>query len=421
MTPAEAERYLDSLGEASIQPGLARIAEALRRLGDPHRRFPHVAVGGTNGKGSTVAFLASIFSAAGLRTGAYTSPHLRRFSERIRVDGEEIPPLILAGLATEVRDLGLPLSYFECATAIAMLHLARSRVEAAVLEAGMGGRWDAVNACDPVLTVLTTVSLDHQRWLGETVEAIAGEKAPLMRAGRPAVIGRIGGPALAVIEGVAGRMGARLRRLGRDFTLETEGGGVLRYRGPCWDLARLTPGLAGSFQLDNAACALAAAEELAGSAALRGLAGGEAARRGIDEARWPARFQVFPGDPPVILDAAHNPAGIAALLASLGEGRAPAWVFSALADKDLPGMARLIAPAAERIFLVPLDHPRAAGMGELHEAFRPWADRVEEAATAGEALVGARRAAGSGGRVAAAGSVVLAGMLLDLLEGEVGR
>ncbi len=216
-------------------------------------------------------------------------------------------------------------------------------------------------------------------------------------------------------------MDARIFRLGREFALEGGSDG-LRYRGPRWDLPGLSLSLPGRFQHDNAACALAAAELLDGLPGVRDLmaGGGEAVRRGVSAARWPARFQIFPGTPPVILDAAHNPAGVSALLEALGDGPATSWVFSALSDKDLAGMARLLAPSAERVVLVPLSHPRAADIRSLRDAFSPWADRVEEASSAAEGLARARASAGPRGRVAAAGSIVLAGEMLALLEGGEG-
>ncbi len=415
MTYEGAILYLASLGEARIRPGLSRIRKALARLGDPHLRYPCVIVGGTNGKGSTAASIASIMGSAGHRVGLYTSPHLLRFEERIRVGTGPIGPDSMAHLVDRVRSAAADLSYFEFASAMAMLHFADAKVGLAVLEVGLGGRWDATNAAEPVVSVVTTVALDHVQWLGPTVSDIAREKAQILRHGRPAIIGNVKGEALTVLRVQAGRKGARLLLLGEEFNLAPEGDS-LRYVGPKRTVDGIRLALAGHFQVSNAACALAAVEALA-EAGLQ--AGDQAFRDGLAEVRWPGRLQVISGNPPVLLDCAHNPAAMEALVHTLAPAGAPiAWVFSSLRDKDTPGMARAMAVAGGPVFLVQMDNPRANTLAAMQAAFDEAGMAAAPQATLKSALEAARAAAGPRGRVVVAGSSYLAGSALGLLDPE---
>ncbi|MCK5351324.1 bifunctional folylpolyglutamate synthase/dihydrofolate synthase, partial [bacterium] len=189
MTYELALSYLASLSESRIKPGLERIREALSALGSPHLKFPHVLVGGTNGKGSVVSFMGAVLSSAGYRAGLFTSPHLHRFEERIVVDSHAVTRDELPGLVQEVKDVGVEMTYFEFATAMALLYFARQGVDLAVLEVGLGGSWDATNATEPVLSVITSVDLDHQDWLGHTLGEVAREKSGIMRNQKSVVVG----------------------------------------------------------------------------------------------------------------------------------------------------------------------------------------------------------------------------------------
>jgi dihydrofolate synthase/folylpolyglutamate synthase len=412
MTPELALSYLASLNESRIKPGFERIEEALERLGNPQEHYPNILVAGTNGKGSVVAMLCNCLIASGLRPGRFTSPHLHSFTERIAVGGLEVTPLELAALVKEVRDTGVELTYFEFATAMALLHFRQEKVDLAVLEVGLGGLWDATNIVDPFLSVITSVGLDHEKWLGSTVKDVASHKAPVMRKGKPVIVGPVPAEAEDVITQYASEIGANLSLFGTDFDASWEPGGqTLHFKGRMWSMDNVRPGLPGQFQLGNAACALAALENM--STGGWSITTDEAAR-GMADARWPGRFQWFDGKPPVLLDSAHNPAAMKALVDSL-EGNGPVvWLVSALDEKDLGGMAQQMLHMGDRVVLVPLDHPRAADVEEMAGKL-PDRFEVRSAISVGAGLEVARKWAGESGTVVAAGSVFLAAKVLEIL------
>ncbi|NOY85898.1 MAG: bifunctional folylpolyglutamate synthase/dihydrofolate synthase [Deltaproteobacteria bacterium] len=414
MTYQEAVDYISGLTEMSIKPGRERIAEALAILKRPFSEYPHVLIGGTNGKGSTLAFMGAVLDAAGYRAGLFTSPHLFRFEERIRVGPDSLPSEVLPVLVEEIRALNVPLSYFEFATAMALLYFARMKVDIALLEVGLGGRWDATNATDPILSIVTGVALDHTEWLGHSVEAVAVEKAQIMRPGRSVVVGRLPEEAERVVLREAAACGADVVLFDRDFSIRSGPGGLL-YRGRSWRLERIVPGLRGVFQQDNAGCALAALERLEehGFHFSR-----EAILQGVRKAVWPGRFQsvVRDGRAGIIVDSAHNPHGIRALIRSLPEEeKPPIWLISALREKNVRGMAREIARVGGPVFLVPLDHPRAMAVREMSRFFEEAGIRCGVYPDVDVGLSEAEHvAAERGGRVVAAGSVVLAAKILEL-------
>jgi len=412
MTYELALSYLASLNESRIKPGLERIREALIALGSPHLKFPHVLVGGTNGKGSVVSFMGAVLSCAGYRVGLFTSPHLLNFEERIVVNRHTVTRDELPGLVQAVRDVGVGMTYFEFATVMALLYFARQGVDLAILEVGLGGRWDATNATDPVLSVITSVDLDHQDWLGPTLEEIAREKSGIMRKGKTVVVGPMGSTARKVVLKQAETVGARVIEFGRDYTADRDiAGSSLQFESMKWNIKRLVPGLKGLFQLDNAACALAALEALAASGfEIRQ----EEAVHGVVSARWPGRFQKVEGSPSIIVDAAHNQAAVKALIASLEEINQVVWLFSALSDKDLGGMTAEMTRLGNRFVLVPLDHPRGRTVRELAEAMPEGAD-LKKVSNVTQGVEVARRLAGEKGCVVVAGSVVLAGEVLKEL------
>src|SRR5579871_2772595 len=325
---------------------LAHMRILLKALGHPERKFPSVLIAGTNGKGSTAATLAAILRASELKTGLYTSPHLVRINERIRVNGEEIRDARFAELQGAidrvaerlVADGALPWhpSFFEMMTAIAFLHFAREKVDIAVLEVGMGGRLDATNVVEPLVSVITDISLDHQKFLGDTVGQIAREKVGIIRRGGVVVTL----PQLAEANDVIGNTILDLEAVGVSAvqyvppvspgsteylvpSSEKESEKAPRYRYPLQVLGKEilveTP-LTGRHQLRNVALAIAAAEEL-GKKALSGITPASI-ERGIRETRWPGRFEVVPSNgswPEIVLDVAHNPAGAWALRSALSE------------------------------------------------------------------------------------------------------
>lgn len=394
MTYAEAVVRLLALrgGEhAGMRPGLERIETLLEALGNPERRSTLVQVAGTNGKGSVAAMLAAILKADGRRVGLYTSPHLVSFRERIRVDGEAVAEDDVAdgfdAIATLVARLDATM--FEASTALALDHFAREAVDVAVLEVGLGGRLDATTVGTPAVTALARIDLDHQEVLGATLAAIAAEKAAIIRSG-VAVSAAQAPEAADVLVARAAAVGVPLLMEGRELGVRVRARDLdaqtLDATGPGWRLEGLRLPLLGVYQPSNALVALAAARALGVRDA--------ACREGLARARWPGRFEVLRArDRIVVLDGAHNPAGAAALAASLTEwfGDTPlTLVFGALRDKDAPGMLAALAPRARRLIFTASSSPRAARPEALRDA-APAGAAVELADSAPEALALAAR------------------------------
>lgn len=399
---ADPHPYLSSLQPLAMRLGLERMERALDALGRPERRLRILHVAGTNGKGSTCAMAAQALVEAGHRTGLYTSPHLVRFNERIAVDGAPVDDPTLDRLAAEVRRRcpwhdagpdGERLTYFEFATLMALVHFAEQRVDAAVVEVGLGGRFDATNAVRPLACAVARIGLDHTEMLGDTLAAIAREKAGIFKPGVPAVVTDAQPPeALEVLRAEAARRGAPLQVV------------PARYPGPI--------SLAGAHQQENAALAAAALRLLDG-AGLR--VPPDAIGRGIERARWPGRLETVGG---VLLDGAHNPDGAAALASALRALHGPSpveLVFGVLADKDHRAMLHALAPAVRGLHLVAPRSPRARATAAYLPLARALVARTDEHGTAADAIACARRAAADGGIVCVAGSLYLVGEARELL------
>ncbi|MBZ4415576.1 folylpolyglutamate synthase/dihydrofolate synthase family protein [Myxococcus sp. RHSTA-1-4] len=424
-TPQEALAFLAKLNPSGIKLGLERVREALAALGHPERRYPALHVAGTNGKGSTCAFTAAALQAAGHRVGLYTSPHLVRVNERIRVDGADISDedfgrAILDVLERYPSAVSEPMTYFEFGTVVALWHFARVGVDVAVLETGLGGRLDATTAASPVVTAITPVSFDHMEYLGHTLEAIAGEKAGILKPGVPCVVARQEPEALEAIVRKAGEVGAPLWVEGRDFAMEVRPDGGLSYRGASWSLDGLTLALRGPHQRQNAAVALASLEALHA----RGiLVSPEAARAGLASARWPGRLEEVGGQPPILLDGAHNPAGVEVLLASLSTlypGRRVHLVFGVVGDKDRGPMMRALFPRCTSVQLTPLDTPRSLAPAAYLDEARALCADVSAWSDVDSALAAARRHAGPDDVVLCTGSLFLVGMVKACLVRNLG-
>jgi dihydrofolate synthase/folylpolyglutamate synthase len=372
VTPDSILSRLETLG---IKLGLERSRTLLARMGDPQRRFPSVLVAGTNGKGSTSALLASMARAAGYRTGHYTSPHLERVEERLQIDGETIAPerfaALLAGIiALAERETGTPPTYFEAVTLAAFRWFAESAVELAVVEVGLGGRLDATNLCDPLLSLITPIGFDHMEYLGDTLAAIAREKAGILRAGRPAYVWIEEPEAAEAVREAAAALGAELHFAQEEVrieAIEAEGwtGQKVRLATPvrAYDLEIA---LLGEHQAKNLGLAVRAAEALAGLGYER--VGPREIQAGAAACRWPGRLEAIelPGSRRIVLDAAHNPAGAEALAHFLaGLGRPVDLLFGVLGDKDFGAMLGALAPHAERIVLTTPLSPRAKPPQEL--------------------------------------------------------
>jgi dihydrofolate synthase/folylpolyglutamate synthase len=386
---------------------LARLGPVLDLLDHPERAFPSVHIAGTNGKGSTAAFLHSILHAANVRVGLYTSPHLLSFRERIRVDAARIGEAAVVAHSARVREAmaeaGVELTFFEIATLMAFLEFRERDVELAVVETGLGGRLDATNIIDSVIAVITSIGHDHEEFLGDSLESIAMEKAGILREDIPLVTGAIEDRALEVIGEARSSHGSAWLKYGRDF-------------GP-WTGAQP---LAGEHQRVNAAVAVAAARLLAGRFAI----GEDALNRGVAEVRWPARFERVATSPEIIVDGAHNPQAantIASELERTGRPQPPGrnvLLFGAMADKDWGEMLSVLAPGFDEIVLTPVRVARsfdAAGAAEAIGTILPC--RTADNAT--EALGVARSLAGPSGRVVVTGSIFLAAEIYQACGGDV--
>jgi len=412
---------LESLGQRGIRLGLAAIDAVCERLGRPERRFRSVLVAGTNGKGSTAATLAAIADSAGLSAGLYTSPHLENVTERIRLGPEDISAAALDAELGEVfaaadREPAVPLTYFEAMTAAAFGAFARRGVDLAVLEVGLGGRFDATNVVRAILSVVTSISLDHVEDLGGTIGAIAFEKSGIFRAGRPALVASRLPEALAVFEESAVRTGARLHRLAEEVRVEPERASasgtrfVLETPVRRYELA--TP-LPGAHQVENAATAARAAELLSPELEIEGAA----VARGVASVRWAGRLEAFRvRGRTVFVDGCHNADGARALARFLEDASVPAdLVFGAMADKDIESMGEALAPAVRRIRFVPAsDSPRAASPAELARRFAPGRPEALPAASVSDALDELTRERG-GETIIVAGSLYLVGEARSLL------
>jgi len=350
-------RFIEKQHPQTIAMGLERVTQVLGRM-KIQLQGPVITVGGTNGKGSTCAMLESILRAAGYRTGLYTSPHLLTYNERVRVAGTEAADAALCAAfeAVEAAREEVPLTYFEFGTLAALWHFQLQQVEAAVLEVGLGGRLDAVNALDPDCAVLTSVGIDHVDFLGTDRESIGREKAGIFRPNRPAVIAEPDPP-----KSVLGAVGNKLF-IGKDFGFTAQQG-QWTYWGPRGKRPGLAhPALRGGIQLRNAAAALCALDALELPIAAQHV------RRGLAEVTLPARFQVLPGRPQVILDVAHNVEAARTLAENLAaSGFAPETiaVCGMLRDKDIAGVLRALAPRITRWHLASLEGPRAASAEDL--------------------------------------------------------
>jgi dihydrofolate synthase/folylpolyglutamate synthase len=412
---------LESLGQRGIRLGLAAIDAVCERLGRPERRVPPVLVAGTNGKGSTAATLAAIAGESGLSAGLYTSPHLERVNERIRIRGNDIGDAELDAELGEVfaaadRAPEIPLTYFEAMTAAAFTAFARRSLDLAILEVGLGGRFDATNVAPAMLSVVTSISLDHVEDLGATIAAIAFEKAGVFRGGRPALVASRRPEALAVFEDVARQTGARLHRLADEVRVDVEdasfGGTRFSLSTPSGRYALGTP-LAGVHQAENAAAAVRAAELLSPSFGI----GPDAIARGVSFVRWAGRLERFSAKGrTVLVDGCHNADGARALAEFLAARESSAdLVFGAMADKDVEAMGQFLAPAVRRIrFVRASDSPRAATPQELQRRFAP--GRADACASEGlAAALEELLASPSADPIIVAGSLYLVGEARALL------
>ena len=407
--------WQEQINPRAIELGLARVGEVWRRMGAPAVARRVVTIGGTNGKGSTVALLEAMAQAAGLRTGAFTSPHLLAYNERVRIDGADVDDAALVASFERIETARgeIPLTYFEYGTLAALDLFSRAGLDLAILEVGLGGRLDAVNIVDADVAVITTVDLDHMDWLGPDRDSIGREKAGIARAGRPVILGETDPP--PGLLGALAAIGARIERAGVDFTAERQAGGWRwRHRdGTAMELP--LPALAAPVQLANAAAAIAALRTLWTDGDLLAPQQAYAAVcHGLRHARVAARLQPLGGDPPLIVDVGHNPQAARALAAWL-DAQPPARthaVYGALADKDVAGVIAALGARIDHWHLAGLERatPRGLTAAALADVLRQTVpDAASDAhADVAAALAAARAAAGPGERILAFGSFFVA-------------
>lgn len=336
---------------------LERMDQALALIGDPHRRLRAVHIAGTKGKGSVAAMLDAVLRAAGLRVGLYTKPHLVHLTERTRIDGAEMPGRLMLEYIERLRAIyeraNLALTFFEFTVALMFLYFAEAAVDIAVIETGLGGRLDSTNVVTPLVSVITPIGFDHMDRLGHTIAAIAAEKGGIIKPGVPVVIGARDAEARTVLTSIAAQRRSAVRLVERDFTYRSHSPAHrLDYSGLGLSLERVELGVAGPFQHENAAIALAAVEALR---ALGWRLEERAIRQGLEAVRWPGRFDVVSRRPLVILDCAHNELSISALLETiaveLGPQVRPRLIFGCLEDKQWAMMAAMLAPRVRDVTL----------------------------------------------------------------------
>ena len=415
MTYVSAVAYLYRLQKHGIKLGLETMTALMGRLGMPQVRYRTLHIAGTNGKGSTAAMAASVLQSAGYRVGLYTSPHLVEFRERIRVNGEMIAESQVAQLTEQLQALCLPdlsPTFFEYTTAMAFQHFAETGVDVAVLEVGLGGRFDATNVVTPMACAVTTIALDHQDYLGTTLSSIAFEKAGIIKQGVPVVLGRLDEEARRTVEQVAQERQAPVFRMDENFRSEGESPSYFSYHGLGSQYDGLTCALEGRHQLDNAACALALLE----AAAPQGITvTAESVREGLRAVNWAGRLEVVDHHPTILVDGAHNPAAARVLADYLTHSvrshpaRRVVLVLGMMRDKDHRGFVEPLRGLVDEVVLTQVDLARSATARELRAALVDLFPSPHVASSLSEAMTVARQLAGPEDLVCVTGSLMLVG------------
>jgi dihydrofolate synthase/folylpolyglutamate synthase len=433
---ARVEKALASRFPTRMVPDLDRIKDLLDLLGSPQRAYPSIHITGTNGKTTTARMIDELLRAFGIRTGRHTSPHLESVTERIALDGVPIEPVRFAEIYDEVAPYAEVVdgrhpdrvTYFELLTAMAFAAFADAPVDVAVVEVGLGGRWDATNVVDAPVAVVTPIGLDHVGILGDTIAAIAAEKAGIVHAGATAVVASQPAAAVEALRSRANEVGATVRWQGVDFGVRHRtiavGGQLLELQGLGGTYDGIVLPLHGAHQAGNAATALAAVEAFFGAGA-RGRLDIEVVREGFAQVTSPGRLEVVRRGPTVLLDGAHNPAGAAALAAAIEEefdfDRLVA-VVAVLDDKDAAGLLGELEPVVSSVVVTASSSPRALPVGALAEVAAEvfGDDRVVAAARLDDAIERALALAEAGplggGGVLVTGSIVTVGEARQLLR-----
>lgn len=433
------QQIIARVPEHQVQPTLDRVTETLDILGDPQNSYPSVHITGTNGKTSTTRMIDALLCAFGVRTGRFTSPHLVDVRERITIEGdsispdefvrtwEDIAPYIEMIDRAHAETDGTKLSFFEVFTVMAFAAFADHPVDAAVVEVGMGGRWDATNVIDAGVGVIMPIAIDHEKWLGSTIREIAEEKAGIIKPGQIVIVAKQQEEALRVIEERAAQVDAIVRLEGRDYeVLDRQlgvGGQMITVRTPAAVYEDVFVPLFGDYQASNAAAAIAAVEAFMGGRALDA----KVVEAGMLSATSPGRLQVVRHSPTIIVDAAHNPAGAHTLGESISEAfdfERVVGVYSAMGDKDIEGVLGEVEPYLDSIVITQMPGPRAKPAEEIAQIAREvfGSDRVDVQEDILEAIATAVNLGESGDESAPAtgvvvfGSVLLAGEVLRLMD-----
>jgi len=419
----ETIEYLHALQKHGIKLALSNSFKLMEIMGDPHRKFRSVHVAGTNGKGSTSAFIASMLRSAGYRVGLYTSPHLVSFTERIRIDGVRIPERAVVELAQRVREgyrhaspgqaEAFSPTFFEVATAIAFTYFAEEGVDIAVIEVGMGGRLDSTNVITPLASVVTNIDIEHVEFLGSTLAQIAAEKAGIIKPGVPVVTGVVQPEVIKVIEEEASAKNAALYRLSEDFHAEpvsAQREQVFHYRGISVSYDTIRISMLGRYQVDNACLALATIECLRSA----GLVVDEsAARQGLAGAAWEGRLERVARDPDIYLDGAHNPASAKKLAAAVRDLKSSyarlILVIGILGDKDFQGIISELVPLAAHVIVTKPQYSRAMDVQSLAAKVRTLHGAVDSDDTVAGAVARAREISSPDDLVLVTGSLYVVG------------
>ncbi|MCK8603453.1 bifunctional folylpolyglutamate synthase/dihydrofolate synthase [Desulfoferrobacter suflitae] len=414
----ESLNYLYGLQKHGIKFGLNSTGNMLSRVGNPHEQLRCIHIAGTNGKGSTAAMLSSILREHGFRVGLYTSPHLVRFTERFRINDAEAPVqriLDVFGRIQKVLNGREPPTFFEMVTAMGFLYFAEEQVDWAVIEVGMGGRLDATNVISPRVSIVTNIAMDHQEYLGNTLSAIAREKAGIIKPGVPVVTGAGQPSVTGILKATCFRHKAPLYSLKTDFRVRRNPNGSFQYRGLRLQLPSLRLNLKGMHQVNNAAVALGALEVLEMQKRLS--LNPQAIQAGLSAVLWPARLEILQENPLIVLDGAHNPQGAESLREALKKSfsyNKLHLVLGIMEDKDIRGIFRRLLPMAESVIFTQPRYVRAAKAEMLKRLARPYIQKQYVIPDAASAIEQAKLQAEAGDLICITGSLYFAGEVKEL-------
>jgi dihydrofolate synthase/folylpolyglutamate synthase len=421
MNQNETLAYLYGLERFGMVFGLENISRLLQVLGNPHLNLKVIHVGGTNGKGSVSAMMASVLQEEGYRVGLYTSPHLTSFTERIQINGTQIAWTEVVGLTdllrTRIDDKNIPqqFTFFDFTTALAMYYFFLQEVDVAILEVGLGGKLDSTNVVHPLITVITTVDKDHYQILGERVEDIAREKAGIVKQGIPLISGVTQSEIIEIIEEICREKRAPLRLMGREFWGERIAPRTFNFYGSAWGWEDIKLGVAGSYQIINATVALGALETLQ---EMGYTVGKGAVYKGLARVRWPGRLELIHESPLIILDGAHNPAAARALKTTLLEEfdyRCLYMVMGIMADKEVSAIVAELVPLADVLITTSPPNPRSLSAGRLAEIAQDYCKKIKAIEAVVEAVDYAREKARENDLIVVTGSLFTVGAVRDHL------